>query len=165
MKTIINNLDTALTIDTYQMFNGESAYEMELDYYKTEENKEVDINYNHKQIVKDLAEASINEIMIQLDKYENTTGIINHMTVVKTYSPQFYNYTTDSYNVEIDFNEDKLEKFIKDNYDDFQQFDDNSIENQLIFLLDQIDKDSYNQGMWERETEIYINNQTVTEIN
>ena len=175
MKIKLNNLDTNLSIDTYQMFTGDSVYDSEIEYQKEEHNKEnIDINFDHKNIVKDLANESIKTILSHLNQYEATKDIIKDVVLINSFSPTYYNYTTDSYDMEINFNSKKLSKWIKDNFLDSEVdsllkkwylFDK---ENQfcaklVIFLNTIIDKDSYNMSMWDEETNIYFNNMSVLE--
>jgi hypothetical protein len=175
MKIKLNNLDTNFSIDTYQMFTGDYVYESELEYYKEDHNKEnVDINFDHKNIVKDLANESIKTILSHLNQYDTTKDIIKDIVLIDTFSPKYYNYTTDSYDMEIDFNSNKLNKWIKDNYLDndvkelLNKWSLKDKENQfcaklIIYLNTMIDKDSYNMSIWEEETNIYYENMTILE--
>jgi RecG-like helicase len=175
MKIKLNNLDTNFSIDTYQMFTGDSVYESEMEYYKDDHNKEnIDINFDHKNIVKDLANESINTILSHLNQYEATKDIIKDIVLINSFSPTYYNYTTDSYDMQIDFNSKKLSKWIKENFlnDNVDELLNKwylkDKENQfcaklVIFLNTMIDKDSYNMSMWDEESNIYFNNMTTLE--
>lgn len=169
MKTLINNLDTILTIDTYSMFTAESFFENEEEHYRTEEGKEVvDWVIDHKQVVTELANESIGYLENEL----RDLGIIKTISLVSTHSPKFYNYTTDSYKMQVDFNvkalmdwfnksEDKdlAEEIIDNLKEDWQHQEYSKYEPHLVTLIDVlVDIDSYHSHMWEAEYEIYCNN-------
>lgn len=178
----INNLDTEnITIDTYQMFNGESFEGNELDGFN-EQNETLytydDFNwsYNHKKIVEDLANASI-EILEHSIKYTEYADIIKSITYVSSGSPKFYNYTTDHYIMNIDFDPEKLQSYSDKNYKEIREkaenYDDTIINNlisvhsmqyaSLCHILDNcISDDDYKMAMWEKENEIYSENTTIT---
>lgn len=175
MQIKINNLDTNFSIDTYQIFTGDNVYDMEIEYQRDENNKEnIDINFDHKQVVRDLALQSIETILSGLNKYENIKCIINGINLIDTFSPSYYNYTTDSYDMIIDFNSNNLNKWIKD---ENKTLDVNELLNKwsltgkeneycakvIVFINEIVDKDSYNIDMWESETEIYYDNILISE--
>ena len=175
MKATINNLNTNFSICTYVMFTGDSTVEMETEYYSSEEggnydSKDIDFTFDHKKIVEGLSKESIRVILDKVGEICDCEGIINDISFLKSYSPQFYNYTTDSYDMEIDFDAAKLRKYVVDN--DLMNKVRGTLElwgqrNEVyeamlcVFLNSVIDTDAYNYPMWDAETEIYMNNMEV----
>lgn len=181
MKIRINNKDLAYTIDTYGMFNGESVEEQELDYYRYEygmtedELERIEYNYDHSGIVKDLSAASIS--LLHNEFVEHGDGIVKSIELDDTKSPRFYNYTTDSYTAFWDVDVEKLRAALKgrqQELDDFireqwraldvrDEYDEDYIVAMLDFWTrDRYSEDDYNMAMWEQESEIYIENMTLT---
>ena len=82
------------------MFTGESAEEMERENMREDGREDwdtVDISYDHKQIVKELAAVSLKYTLEAVREYlELDRGDVT-ATIVDTGSPRFYNYTTDYY--------------------------------------------------------------------
>lgn len=191
MKIRIDNRDLAYTIDTYGMFDGSHATESELEYIQEEhaltddETRELEFDYDHAGVVRDLAGHSVNLIW---NNVRNDDGIVKDVTLDKTTSPRFYNYTTDSYVAIWDINVLKLKKWIRDNYDKFELYRDehwnddyklNKREHDgtvnrsydpeyiIIAMLDfytreVYEEDDYNEYMNEIELECWNNNMTLT---
>lgn len=170
MKITINNRDLPFTIDTYGMFNGESHYDSEAEYYADElgYTGEIDFDFDHAAIVKDLATYSVSEI----ENIVNRTIIKSVSMPIDTHSPEFYNYTTDSYDAVWDIDERRLLKAIETLTvvgDDFQAFQlnsnwgllDDSTEDYIVCALDffcQQYREDYEMAMFEHEFDIYSNN-------
>lgn len=184
MRTLcINNQDLGdiVSIDTYQMFRGDSADEMLMSIYNNEHGTDYwydnfEWEYDHKQIVKDLANAS------RKFHLDNTLGPVvkNIGEIELTGSPKEYNFSTDYYECKWEIDEQALETFIERNQADFEQYyrdsgwaehtewreddDPQKAENILIaklaFYLQRLyeNADSYNEYMWEVETDIYLDN-------
>lgn len=185
----ISNLDLAYTIDTYGMFNGDSVDESEVEYYTDEyqltpeEAQQIDFDYDHAGIVADLASASVNVLSNEL---ASDPVVLDISLPVKTRSPQFYNYTTDSYDAEYTIDLDELLKFANQNQAEFgrhieenwREFvnvpatitaeylqDDN--DKMLVAMLDLylrsvVDPESYEMQMFESEFEVYSENMQPT---
>lgn len=179
MKITIDNRDLAYTIDTYGMFTGESVDEMESEHYREnykltdDEWTTIGFNYDHKDIVKDLAEFSIDVVTDGLTDY-----IVKSVTLLETGSPQFYNYTTDWYTAEWDIDEVQLTKYIanrQSKYTEWVMESEWDLERRksdeqynLLAMLDYytintLDLDSYNEAMWEHEPEIYFEHMQLDE--
>lgn len=180
MKLDIDNRDLHFTIDTYAMFTGESVEESEVEYYSDEyqiQPQDVSFEYDHAGIVESLAHSSINILHNELVVHGD--GTILSIELKKTRSPQFYNYTTDSYIAEWEVDGVKLLQYARENKDEWQVFkneewshvepcdieDDGCTENEdlLTALVDfytsrMYDSESYNLAMWECETEAYYEN-------
>lgn len=106
------------TLDTYQTFDMDSWYSCHL--YNLEEDNltedDVDFTFDSSGYLEALAENQ--ETFLN----ENCTDdIIKSYKLKKDsiYRPNCYNYTTDSADYTIDFDARKLNKFIKDNREDF----------------------------------------------
>lgn len=180
MILTINNLDLPLTIDTYSMFSGENFEEMEAEYYQDELGfkGEIDLEYDHAGVVRDLATYSVSEIENLVDR----DVVIRVSLPVSTNSPQFYNYTTDSYTAEWEIDQEALIEAVINTTVDGQHLarwaadtgwasqvtfnaegspvegpEDTIAVMMLDFWLQQY-ADSYNERMWEHETEVYSNN-------
>lgn len=189
MKLTINNLDLAFTIDTYGMFNGDSVDESEVDYYTEEyqltpeEAQQIDFDYDHAGIVEALATASVSILENELAG----DAVVKSISLpVKTRSPQFYNYTTDSYDAEYEIDLDALlvyanqnqaefGKHIEDNWREFvnvpqeitveylQADDDKFLVAMLdLYLRNVVDVESYEMQMFESESEAYYENMKPT---
>ena len=145
MKIKIDNRDLPYTIDAYQTFTGDDAYESEIEHYTGDDapddfksagvtmdnwDQKVEWTFDNKAWIKHLAESSVHilttEFVGRFDYSEwiNKTinareklmhNIVNSITLDTTNSPAFYNYTTDSYIAEWDINEKQLSKWINDN--------------------------------------------------
>lgn len=187
----INSLDLAYTIDTYGMFNGDSVDESEADYYREEyqltddEAQQIDFDYNHAGIVADLAGSSV--AIIERELHGVTPVVVIGCPVIKkSTSPQFYNYTTDSYTADwtIDLdqllvfanqNQAEFDKHIQDNWNEFVNVpaviteeylraDDDKLLVAMfdLYLRSVVDVESYEMAMFESESEAYYENMTPT---
>lgn len=201
MKITIDNRDLSYTIDTYGTFTGESTDESEREYLQSEygltddERYNLDFDYDHNGIVKGLAKKSVSILQDELvghfdysdEKDDGTrqkiySGIVKNITLKDTKSPQFYNYTTDSYTAEWDIKVTPLKKFIESNQGDYNNFErDNwyevydshgtdrfDNEKYIVAMLDYwtrqvLTEDSYNDDMWEVEHEIYVEHMTLSD--
>lgn len=176
MKITIDNRDLPYSIDTYGMFTGDSVDESESEHYREtygltdDEWQSLGFDYDHAGIVKDLATESISNL-------ENAVvgQVVKSITLKDTKSPQFYNFTTDSYTAEWDIDETQLKKYILSRHNRFTKWvldPENGYDQDKrnsdpeyatlamleFYLLDQYTEDDYNSEMWERESEIYFNN-------
>lgn len=183
-KLIIDNRDLSYTIDTYGMFTGESASENEYEYYaeeynlKDDEREKIDFDYDTDGVVETLAEASVRALEKNLinSTYANTLKIVKSIKLIKTKSPQFYNYTTDSYTAEWEVDEDLLNQFIKNNMKQWLEFksenwsslDDENADDVTVAMLDfwsqqEYTAEEYESIMFEIESEAWMNNMKPTE--
>lgn len=90
--------------DTYQMFNGDSWNESEIEYHSEETGRDLgydDFNwdYDHRGIVRGLADEAANWIAETL--WDAGLNSVADVRVVDTWSPQFYNFQSDGFEVEI----------------------------------------------------------------
>ena len=106
------------TLDTYSIFDMDSGYSSHLydleEDWRTED--DVDFSFDSRGYLEALAENQetfLNENCID--------DIIKSYSLKKDsiYRPQYYNYTTDSADYTINFDARKLNKFIKENQEDF----------------------------------------------
>lgn len=184
MRTITVNsqdLGDVATIDTYKMFSGESVDEARIEHYNEEHNTDYDYDdfewdYDHQSIVSDLAEK-------RSEFLEGESPAIHKCVPVSTGSPKEYNFSTDYAMFEITYDDDLVEKFIKENQEDYDRFyrdsgwyshtewrddnDEQKVENIEMSKLDYylnktIDHDTAYYALAEYEYEIYENNTTMT---
>ena len=175
----INNQDLGdvATIDTYQTFTCDQVDESLINYYNEEHGTNYDYDdfewdYDHAQIVKELAER-------RAEFLEGESPAIHKCVPVSTGSPREYNYSTDYAMFEIDYDDDLVEKFVKENQEDYAKFyrnsgwyshtewrdddDEQRAENIAISKLDYylnktIDRDTAYYALAEYAYEIYENN-------
>jgi hypothetical protein len=106
--------------DTYQMFNGDSWYESEVDHFVSGERStsemfgdeyanldgvkaelltgdHFDWDYNHSGIVRGLAES----LSIWMQSVLTDAGLSCSIEVIDTWSPAYYNFTSDGFEVEV----------------------------------------------------------------
>lgn len=178
MQITLDNRDTEnVHIDTYQMLTGESSEEYERENMREDGREDwdtVDITYNHDEIVKDFAMASINYLSHELTTEK--PQIVESIEYVSHGLPKFYNYTTDHYVAIYTVNTVELHKYIAANYDAIyskaKNYDASIVDGEvskenlahagLCHYIDAtISQDDYNMAMWETETEIYYNNATI----
>lgn len=172
MKITIDNRDFAFTIDTYNMFSGDSVEEGESEYYQEtfglteEEWRTIGFDYDMKAITKELAGASVNIL-----EQELKGDVVKSISLISEQSPRFYNYTTDSYTATWDIDAKALNKYVEANVEAYKKLqaeewpdlDPDSEEDLYIARLDfytreVLEEESYNMWMWEREGEIYLEN-------
>lgn len=183
MKTLTINsqdLGEVATIDTYQTFAGDQADENLISYYNEEHNTDYNYDdfewdYDHQSIVSDLAKK-------RSEFLESESPAIHKCVPVSTGSPREYNFSTDYAMFEIDYDDDLVEKFIKENQEDYDKFyrdsgwyshtewrddaDEQKAENIEMSKLDYylnktIDHDTAYYAVAEYEYEIYENNTTM----
>ena len=183
MKTITVNsqdLGNVATIDTYGTYNGELVDDEMIEHYNEEHRTDYnyddfDWNYDHKAIVKDLAE-------LRAKFLENNCEAIEKCVVKSTGSPMYYNYSTDYAMFEITYNEKLVNEFVEKNKEEFKSWysesgwwsstewredDDPRLEeNREIARLDYyLNKTiNYDDSYWalaEREDEIYWEHTTM----
>ncbi len=117
MKTTISTINTPFTLDTYATFDM-SWDEHLIDDGKTYDDYDFDYDFDGYLV-------ALSDSLITFLNENITDSIIKSVAREgKIYSPKFYNYTTDSCNLVIDFDARKLNKYIKDNFDDFKKFND-----------------------------------------
>ncbi len=123
MKITINSNDTFFHIDTYSVFTQENDvnYEMELPENENLTADDFDITYDNDGYRQALATASIDYIK----ELTADDGIVTDVVYSNSTSPQFYNYTTDSYTAEWTYNKNKLKKYINDHYNEWVKYTQN----------------------------------------
>ena len=106
------------TLDTYSIFDMDSGYSLHL--YNLEEDgfteDDVDFSFDsrwHLEALAENQETFLNENCID-DIIKSYSFIENSIS-----RPAYYNYTTDSANYTVDFDARKLNKFIKENQENF----------------------------------------------
>ena len=185
VKIRINSQDLGEigSIDTYQLFNGDSADNAYIEYYNDEHDTDYtydnfEWSYDHKQIVKELAESSREWLL------ENVVGkvVVGIGEILGTYSPKEYNFTTDSWESEWDIDEKELSKYIETNAEKYKNwYNDNSWKEHIewrddadpqkreleicamleFYLANEFSADAYKESMWESEFDIYSENTEV----
>lgn len=103
--------------DTYQSFNGDSWVESTIEYLREETGRDLgydDINwtYDHKGIVRDLAEELSNWLSQTL--MEAGLESLRDVKVVDSWSPAYYNFTSDGWEVELTFDPIELRELTPD---------------------------------------------------
>lgn len=181
MKLTYNNLDTKYTIDTYSTFTSDDYELMEMEKYNSEystnhDYSDFDWKYDHEAILKNLSNNSISYILQEIDK-----NIIQSIEVKDCRSPREYNFTTDSYTVEVEYNDIELNKYINDNlqgfkdyckeactsYDGYMAFNsyDEAIEKDLfkvLYYVDSLYTYEYMDYMYDNLYELYIDTVEMT---
>ena len=122
--TEVNSLDLNLSIDSYQTFTGVSTREymeeMACERLKEQgedpEDYEIEIEFDMDQVLKSLADCSLAIARGMLAEYEQThpeaAGIVLKIEgPTDVHSPEYYNYTTDSYTAKWTIDQEKLERF------------------------------------------------------
>lgn len=202
MKLIIDNRDLSYTVDTCQQFTLDNAYEQEHEYYTSDDapaefkaagvtfdnfDDLVDVEYDNAGYLKAIAGESVDILAGEfVDRWEYVNddganvrvydGIVKAIELKDIQSPQFYNYTTDSYTAIWDINpvklkawiskrRDEFDDFLNDNYDQYDRdykFNKDSesydAEYVLISMIDYYtsecyDRDQYIDEMYERVNE------------
>lgn len=185
-QLLIDNRDTLATIDTYQMFTGESTDELQMynlreDYGEDVTYDDFDWSYDHKAIVAALADVSLEYTLEKVREYLDCKDVT--ATIVDSHSPNFYNYTTDSYIYAPELPDGVLAKYYADNIDACNTrlvgYDCNSVKENWQHAAwceivdraitnsntaEEYDLDDYKYHMWEHETEVYYENTTVTPV-
>ena len=190
MTININNLDTDMVhIDTYQMLTGDNFTDYELETLQEQYPEctydDFEWTYDHENIVKDLAMASIDILSNAIDN-----DIIKSIEYVSSTSPRFYNYTSDSYIMAVTVDEKELNEYIQLNFIELRKIlaswttatknsewyvteytpidDINASDLQhasITHILDNcMTEDNYNMAMWEIEMEAYMENTTITKL-
>jgi len=164
------------------MFTGEWCEDSEREHYADKYNLTeaeqftLGFDYNHSEIVRSLAVESVN--LLENNLVGGTNGIVQGISMPEnTRSPQFYNYTTDSYDATWLINEQRLLEYAKkhknaDGYT-FQEFLlntswgllDSESEDYIVAMLDFVlpsfyDVEYYEMAMFEHESEAYCKNMT-----
>lgn len=157
----IINTNTKYTVDTYQTFD---TPEMEEEDYNTD--------YNMDGVIKDLSNNSIDYIKNVID-----SNIIQDIKYTSSTSPREYNFNTDSYIMDVEYNAINLNTWIQENinayknyclevttpYDGYMPFREYE-----VMLLDDISRieyyinstynDDYLDSMYDSLYEVYFNN-------
>jgi hypothetical protein len=124
MKIIINNKDLDhITIDTYQIFDLERETESMIESYNEAhgtdaEYDDLDIDYDLEGYREHLAELSVQCLSEEL----SGDPIIKGIKLIGSSSPREYNYTTDSYTAEFDYDHTKLIDWIAERSDLFRKY-------------------------------------------
>lgn len=155
MKVLVSNKDLVYTIDSYCTFATDDIFESESDYFATEyklDQNLIDFDFDHAGYVQALALESIS----LLQDYFKDSKIIKKLELVKSKSPQFYNYTTDSYDMNISYNLTELKKYINTNYENYKEFAKNEWHNALYDV--NFDAKTKDVGKWDNNLNDYVRN-------
>ncbi len=105
-KITIDTRCTPYTCDTYSMFSSDVYFDYVSDDQEEGAESE-DVNFDQKEIIKKIGTIAAD---FMRDQYDQITGA----QVVGTFSPSFYNYTTDSAEIEIDADMEKIKAYCID---------------------------------------------------
>lgn len=179
MTITLDNRDTIATIDTYQMFTGDSTDEMMRENMREDRREDyetVDIDYNMPAIIEALAHESIYYLSHELTTEK--PQVVESITYVSHGSPKFYNFTTDYYIADYVVNIVELHNYIAANYDAVLEkcmgyarvysiaditTEDKAHAGLCHYIDSVIEKDDYNSEIWEKEAEVYYENMTIKE--
>ena len=163
-KITIDTRWTPYTCDTYSMFSSDVYFNYVSD--DQEEGAEFeDVFFDQKQIIKKIGTIAAD---FMRDEYSLITGA----QVVGTFSPKFYNYTTDSAEIEIEADMEAIRAYcIKNNWEDhIEKIDENvwmmngiyvkdQAEAMLLFYIDHFSTDEmvndYTSSVYDVLFEIY----------
>lgn len=174
-------------IDTYQMLNGDSWGDSELEWLDSEgqpsDYDDYDWTYDHAGICRDFAAASVAALLDQLDR-----SILVDAKVLDVGSPREYNFTSDWYEADwtvdmdaldawLDAHEWSLDAYVAEHHGSYDGFyshipgrlSDPKQRDWTVFFLKldayvraELDTDEYNSALWEAETMVYAENTTYT---
>lgn len=120
MEITLGNEFTQYTIDTYGTFTADSELEYELEGLVDDDKlkadytwEDYDWDFDHKQYVADLAQLSAGYIADLFKDDKILTSISYEENSAS--SPREYNFITDSYGLEITFDENLLNDYIREN--------------------------------------------------
>ena len=121
MKLLYTNWSTAIFEGFYEsnLFNSDTEYYLNEYLQDDEHSKTYEIDFiPYCESVASYAVELLKDYCILFQENK----IIKEMKYISLDSPRFYNYTTDKLNIEIDFNINKLKRFIKNNKTDFNLY-------------------------------------------
>lgn len=159
MNIRIDNRDLAFTIDTYGTFTLDRGYENIIEYIieeAQEQGQELDYNdidelyefdYDMKGYIEELASSSVHWLkqeLVNVPKHFDVHGIVQDIKLEKTASPQFYNYTTDSYIAIWSIDEDKLKQYIDNNAQEFYEHVDEQWSFEYQKAIEELDEETKN---------------------
>lgn len=127
MKTIINTIASPFTLDQYHTFTTDSTEENIL-LYQADDGKPSDYDSYDWTYDIDAIHRKLGELWCEfvLDKYnlwiKNEDIIIKDCKLLSIHRPKYYNYTTDSADIEVEFDTRKLNAFIKRNEKLYREF-------------------------------------------
>lgn len=145
---------TPFTCDTYSMFTGDSFDEMYIDDQREQLNDDSLIydsfnwDYNFNGIIKSIGTIASEFIA---DSFE----FINTAVVKDVYSPKYYNYTTDSVDIEITCDIEKIKNYCLKN-NDWHNIDKINIDDGFIYEINGFFIKDINEAM----VLFYINTET-----
>lgn len=135
--------------DTYQMFSGDSWVESELEWFREETGRDVTYDdftwtYDHAGIVRDLATELTNWLAEKLwDLGLESVSVELH----DTWSPQFYNFTSDGFEVEVTCDPAELRALTEDfDVDDWVHEHYRSRDGFLSFVTGRMSDDDWRAG-------------------
>lgn len=163
-KIIIDTRCTPYTCDTYSMFLSDVYFDYVADDQEDGAESE-DVYFDQKQIIKKIGTIAAD---FMRDEYSLITGA----QVVGTFSPRFYNYTTDSAEIEIEADMEAIRAYYIDQKweDQIEKIDDNvwmmngiyikdQAEAMLLFYIDHYSNDEmvndYTSSVYDVLFEIY----------
>ncbi len=129
---VLDNRDLNLSIDSYETFTGYSTFEymeqMAAEHYKEDTGKEfsydeleVERHCDMTTVVDLLAKASLDVFVNEL-KTDALKKILSNEKFVAAKSPEYYNYTTDSYTFEADIDLMELDEYILEHQQEYDEY-------------------------------------------
>lgn len=116
MKITTNSwmLPDFMTMDTYSTYVWHEMFDID---YEAEElwidSDDIDIDFDNFKL--DLANKIIDWVCKDINEDLPKWMQFKKPNEIKVVSPKYYNYSTDTYNIDIEFNKKELYKFIKEN--------------------------------------------------
>lgn len=128
---IIDTRCTPYTCDTYSMFPSDVYFDYVSDDQEEGAESE-DVTFDQKEIIKKIGKIAAD---FMREQYDQITGA----QVVGTFSPSFYNYTTDSAEIEIEADMDAIRAYCIDKKweDQMEKIDDDVWMMNGIYIKDQ----------------------------
>ena len=121
MKLLYINWSTAIFEEFYEsnLFNSDTEYHLNECLQDEDHPETYEIDFMpYCESVASYAVELLKDYCILFQENK----IIKEMKYISLNFPRFYNYTTDKLNIEIDFNINKLKRFIKNNKTDFNLY-------------------------------------------
>lgn len=127
MKTIIATIASPFTLDMYSTFTTDSVEEMILEFQKDEWKPSdydsydwtYDIDAIHNRLGELWCEFMLDKFNLEM---KDDDIIIKDCKLLSIHRPNYYNYTTDSADIEVEFDARKLNAFIKRNKKLYMEF-------------------------------------------
>lgn len=126
MKAILNTIASPFTLDMYSTFTTDSCEENILQWQeddgKPSDYDSYDWTYDMDEIHNWLGKLWCEFVLDKYNQFMKDDIIIKDCKVLSIHRPKYYNYTTDSADIEVEFDARKLNAFIKRNKKLYMEF-------------------------------------------